>query len=84
MAVSEKIKSLVGFLTQGFEQRNDVFEDMAAAMLKNDAALRKLLDDKRSQDTAFARNGQAQLDFVYRHSPYMEPGFQRYPVFRVE
>lgn len=29
MAVSEKIKSLVGFLTQGFEQRNDVFGEMA-------------------------------------------------------
>lgn len=29
MAVSEKIKSLVGFLTAGFENRNDVFEDMA-------------------------------------------------------
>lgn len=32
MAVSEKIKSLVGFLTQGFEQRDDVFEDMADEM----------------------------------------------------
>lgn len=29
MAVSEKIKSLVGFLTSGFENRDDVFEDMA-------------------------------------------------------
>ena len=29
MAVSEKIKSLVGFLTSGFEQRDGVFEDMA-------------------------------------------------------
>lgn len=29
MAVSEKIKSLVGFLTSGFENREDVFEDMA-------------------------------------------------------
>lgn len=29
MAVSEKIKSLVGFLTAGFENRDDVFEDMA-------------------------------------------------------
>lgn len=29
MAVSEKIKSLVGFLTSGFEQRGSVFEDMA-------------------------------------------------------
>lgn len=32
MAVSEKIKSLVGFLTQGFEQRDDLFEDMAEEM----------------------------------------------------
>jgi len=32
VAVSEKIKSLVGFLTQGFEQRDDVFEDMAEEM----------------------------------------------------
>ncbi len=29
MAVSEKIKSLVGFLTSGFENRENVFEDMA-------------------------------------------------------
>ena len=28
MAVSEKIRSIVGFLTQGFEQRDGVFEDM--------------------------------------------------------
>lgn len=32
MAVTEKIKSIVGFLTQGFEQRDDVFEDMADEM----------------------------------------------------
>jgi cell division inhibitor SepF len=32
VAVSEKIKSLVGFLTSGFENREDVFEDMAEEM----------------------------------------------------
>lgn len=32
MAVSEKIKSLVGFLTSGFENRGDVFEDIADEM----------------------------------------------------
>ena len=32
MAVTEKIKSIVGFLTQGFEQRDDIFEDMADEM----------------------------------------------------
>ena len=29
MALTEKFKSIVGFLTQGLEQRDDVFEDMA-------------------------------------------------------
>ncbi|MDD3238071.1 MAG: cell division protein SepF [Candidatus Gastranaerophilales bacterium] len=28
MAVSDKIKSIVGFLTSGFENRDDIFEDM--------------------------------------------------------
>jgi len=32
VAVTEKIRSIVGFLTQGFEQRDDVFEDMADEM----------------------------------------------------
>lgn len=32
MAISEKIKSLVGFLTSGFENRGDIFEDMAEEM----------------------------------------------------
>ena len=32
MAVSEKIKSLVGFLTSGFENREEIFDDMADEM----------------------------------------------------
>jgi cell division inhibitor SepF len=32
VAVSEKIKSIVGFLTSGFENRDDVFDDMAEEM----------------------------------------------------
>ena len=30
--VSDKIKSIVGFLTSGFENRDDIFEDMASEM----------------------------------------------------
>ena len=30
--VSDKIKSIVGFLTSGFEGRDDIFEDMASEM----------------------------------------------------
>ena len=33
---------------------------------------------------ARAKDAAAQLDFVYRHSPYMEQSFNRYPVYRVE
>lgn len=32
MAVTDKIRSIVSFLTQGFEQRDDVFDDMADEM----------------------------------------------------
>ena len=61
-----------------------VFEDMAADLLKKDLALKAMLDDKRKQDPDFAKSASAQLDFVYRHSKYLEPGYMRYPVFRIE
>ena len=61
-----------------------VFEDDAAALLKKDANLRKALEDKRKADTAFANNGDAQLEFVYKHSVYKETEHMRYPVYRLE
>lgn len=36
MAVSEKIKSLVGFLTSGFENRDDIFEEMTDELDSSD------------------------------------------------
>ncbi|RYE25400.1 MAG: hypothetical protein EOP51_04225 [Sphingobacteriales bacterium] len=61
-----------------------VFEDEAAALLKKDAKLKQLLEDKKQADTVFAKDGAAQLEFIYMHSPYYEPTHNRYPVFRVE
>jgi hypothetical protein len=61
-----------------------VFEDDAAALLKKDASLRKALEDKRKADTAFANDGDAQLEFVYKHSIYKETEHMRYPVYRLE
>jgi len=61
-----------------------VFEDIAAELLKKDPALKAQLDEKRNSDPAFAKDGAAQLDFVYRHSQYMEEEFLRYPVYRLE
>ena len=60
-----------------------VFEDVAAEMLQKDAALKQKLEDRKKTDEAFAKNGAAQLDFIYRNSPYFEQTFNRYPVFRV-
>jgi hypothetical protein len=60
-----------------------VFEDLAADLLKRDPALRAQLEKRRAEDPAFARNGRAQLDFVYRHSPWAEPEYLRYPVYRL-
>ncbi|WP_207515479.1 M14 family metallopeptidase [Longitalea luteola] len=59
------------------------FEDIAALYLNEHPELKKQLEIKRASDTAFARSASAQLDFVYRNSPYFEPDYLRYPVYRV-
>jgi hypothetical protein len=61
-----------------------VFEDVAAELLKNDADLRSRLTEKQKTDSTFAASAATQLDFIYRNSPYYEPGHMRYPVFRIE
>ncbi|SHM02949.1 M14 family metallopeptidase [Chitinophaga sp. CF418] len=60
-----------------------VFEDIAADYLKSNPALQEELKQKRATDSTFAKSGEAQLRFVYEHSPYAEPGYLRYPVFRI-
>jgi hypothetical protein len=61
-----------------------VFEDIAAEYLRRNPALQVELQAKRAVDSVFAKSGEAQLHFVYEHSPYSEPGYLRYPVFRVK
>ena len=73
-----------GILQQKEYYSDYVFEDVAADILKNDEGLRKQLEDRRLQDTVFAKSAAAQLDFVYRHSKYMETEYLEYPVFRIE
>ncbi|MEP7256702.1 MAG: M14 family metallopeptidase [Ferruginibacter sp.] len=58
------------------------WEDLAAEVLKNNPDLKKKLEDKKIADPKFATNGSAQLDFIYKNSPYYEPGHNRYPVYR--
>ena len=73
-----------GILQQKEYFSDYVFEDLAADILKKDPELRKQLEEKKAQDAEFAKSAEAQLDFVYRHSQYMEEGYMRYPVYRLE
>jgi hypothetical protein len=73
-----------GILQQKEYFSDYVFEDVATRLLEQDPSLKTMLEEKRAQDTSFANNGAAQLDFVYRHSPYFEPSVNRYPVYRIE
>lgn len=59
------------------------FEDIAADYLKNNLELRTRLEQRRATDTAFAKDGRAQLNFVYQNSPWFEPAFMQYPIYRI-
>lgn len=59
------------------------FEDIAADYLKNNPELKAKLQQRVATDTAFAKNGRAQLNFVYQNSQWYEPAHMVYPVYRV-
>ena len=59
------------------------FEDIASVYLDKHPELRTKLEQRRASDTAFAKSGSAQLNFVFQNSSYFEPVNMRYPVFRV-
>ena len=60
-----------------------VFEETAARYLKQQPELQQKLREKRTADSVFAKNTRAQLNFVYQNSPYYEPGYLMYPVYRL-
>jgi hypothetical protein len=60
-----------------------VFEDLASALLKKNPELRKQLNEAVQADEKMKNSGQAQLNWVYQHSPYFEKTFLRYPVSRL-
>jgi hypothetical protein len=60
------------------------FEDIAADYLKNNPDVKAKLTQRVATDTAFAKNGRAQLNFVYENSPWVEPDYLKYPIYRVK
>ncbi|HZJ61351.1 MAG TPA: hypothetical protein VFD24_13770, partial [Chitinophagaceae bacterium] len=58
--------------------------EIAEGYLNNHQELQSKLEEKRKTDSSFAKSWQQQLNFVYENSPYVEPDYLRYPVFRIE
>lgn len=77
MVVSEKIKSFVGFLTSGFENRDDVFEDMV-----EDADVEYATDDNLALAPSYSyrneRNDRNDLKVI------AHPSYKGYEVMVVE
>lgn len=59
------------------------WEDVADAFLPQHPEIKTLLEEKKKADPKFAASVDAQLEFVYRLSPYYEPVHLRYPVYRL-
>lgn len=59
------------------------FEDVAAGYLREHPELRARLEARKAQDSSFSQNAGAQLNFVYQNSPWFEPAYLNYPVYRV-
>ncbi|QNF34474.1 M14 family metallopeptidase [Adhaeribacter swui] len=76
-----------GFFDEILQQKeyfsSYVFEDIAAQLLRENQNLKKQLQDYLASNPEAAKNGQAQLDFIYRHSPYYEKSHLRYPITRI-
>ncbi|KPH11831.1 hypothetical protein [Chryseobacterium sp. ERMR1:04] len=73
-----------GILAQKEYYSAYIFEDTAAELLKKDKGLKERLEAKKASDKKFADDGEAQLDWVYKNSPYFEEKtFRQYPVYRI-
>lgn len=60
------------------------WEDVAAGFLKQHPEIKEALEEKKKSDSTFANSVEAQLYYVYTHSPYYEPEYLRYPVYKID
>ena len=60
-----------------------VFEDTAAELLRNDQVLQTAFKFEKISNPDFAKDGQAQLEWIYRHSEYYEGSVGLYPISRI-
>ena len=60
-----------------------VFEDTATELLKTNINLRTAFELEKKSNADFAKDGRAQLEWVYKHSDYYEGSVGLYPIFRI-
>jgi hypothetical protein len=60
-----------------------VWEDKAAALLKNNAQLKEEFDSIKKIDSNFANNWYEQLDWLHKKSSNYEKAHLRYPIVRM-
>ena len=60
-----------------------VFEDKAASMLSANSELRLAFEQKKQNEPQFARDAEAQLEWIYAHSAHYEKEYNRLPVFKI-
>jgi len=60
-----------------------IFEESAEKLLREDPGLKKAFQEKKKEDPDFAGNAYQQLRFIYERSPWSEPTYMRYPVYRL-
>ncbi|WP_158825724.1 M14 family zinc carboxypeptidase [Mucilaginibacter lacusdianchii] len=71
------------YLGQKEHYSDYVFEDIAAAYLKQHPELQKQLEAEKTKNPQLAKSASAQLEYVYRNSEYFEKTYLRYPVGRL-
>ena len=72
-----------GILSQKEYYSDYVFEDTAAELLKKSQVLRTAFEMEKIANPEFAKDANAQLDWVYRNSQYFEKTFLQYPIYRI-
>jgi hypothetical protein len=61
-----------------------VFEDLAQTWLDAHPEIKADFEAACREDAALAADPRARLEWIYRRSPWYEPGHRRYPVYRLE
>ncbi len=60
-----------------------IFEEEAYKLLQENPEWKKEFEELRAKDEKFRNSSRAQLDWIYKKSPYYERTHMRYPVFRL-